>query len=140
MVSNFRFVLGSNMYVSRGVLSIQPFLSALTSNCPMLTELILKDAVRSSHTLSAIGKNCHRLQTLDITGSQVSCSDLVHLFVHSPVNILVSTHLLTFLILQFHDLYAMHTQLLLPTQTTPRFSHQTLNVDNKAHTNVLCSI
>jgi hypothetical protein len=87
------------MFVSKGVLAIQPFLSALTSNCPLLTELVLKDAVRSSHTLSAIGKSCHRLQTLDITGSQVSCSDLVHLFVHSPVNILVSMHLLNFLIL-----------------------------------------
>jgi len=88
--TRFRFVLGSNMFVLKGGLAIQPFLSALTSNCPMLTELILKDAVRSSHTLSAIGKNCHRLQTLDITGSQVSCSDLVHLFVHSPVNVLDS--------------------------------------------------
>jgi len=87
------------MFVLKGGLAIQPFLSALTSNCPMLTELVLKDAVRSSHTLSAIGKNCHRLQTLDITGSQVSCSDLVHLFVHSPVNVLVSMHVLTFLIL-----------------------------------------
>jgi hypothetical protein len=87
------------MFISKGVLAIQPFLSTLTSNCPMLTELILKDAVRSSHTLYAIGKSCHRLRTLDITGSQVSCSDLVHLFVHSPVNVLVSIHLLTFLIL-----------------------------------------
>jgi len=85
------------MFVLKGELAIQPFLSALASNCPMLTELILKDAVRSSHTLSAIGKHCHRLQTLDITGSQVSCSDLVHLFVHSPVNVLVSMHLLTFI-------------------------------------------
>ncbi|XP_069691323.1 uncharacterized protein [Periplaneta americana] len=79
-----RFVLGSNMFGSKGVLAIQPFLTTLTSNCPMLTELILKDAVRGSLTLATIGKSCNRLRTLDITGSQINCSDLIHLCVQSP--------------------------------------------------------
>jgi hypothetical protein len=128
------------MFASKGVLAIQPFLSALTSNCPMLTELILKDAVRSSHTLSAIGKSCHQLRILDITGSQVSCSDLVHLFLHSPVNVLVSMHLLTFLIQYLCDIYAMCKQPLLPTQMIPRFPYWTLNVENEAQATVLCPV
>jgi hypothetical protein len=88
------------MFGSKGVLAIQPFLTTLTSNCPALTELILKDAVRGSLTLATIGKSCHWLRTLDITGSQISCSDLVHLCVQSPPNVisdmpLVSMHLST---------------------------------------------
>ena len=80
----FRFILGSNMFRSKGALTIQPFLTTLTSNCTMLTELVLKDAVRGSHTLATIGKSCNRLRILDLTGSVVSCADLVHLCMQSP--------------------------------------------------------
>jgi hypothetical protein len=95
------------MFGSKRVLAVQPYLTALSSNCPLLTELILKDAVRGSLVLATIGKSCHHLLTLDITGSPVTCSDLLHLCVNAPPNVIsdmsvVSIRLFTFV--DFHFL------------------------------------
>ncbi|KDR06887.1 uncharacterized protein LOC110840421 isoform X2 [Zootermopsis nevadensis] len=81
-----RFVLLSEKFEVGGVLKFQPCLSTLSSNCPLLTKLVLKNTVQGFLTMAAIGQNCHQLQTLDITGSQVTYSDLVHLCVRSPPN------------------------------------------------------
>jgi hypothetical protein len=83
------------MFGSKGVLAVQPFLTSLTSNCPLLTELILKDSVRGPLTLATIGKSCHHLRTLDITGSQINCHDLVHLCVQSPPNVVSDKYLVS---------------------------------------------
>ncbi|XP_067005878.1 uncharacterized protein [Anabrus simplex] len=79
-----RFALVSNMFGIKGGAAFQPFLRKLSFNCPMLTELVLKDSVRGAETLAAIGRCCNVLKYLDISGSQVNCSDLIHLCLRVP--------------------------------------------------------
>ncbi|XP_033608169.1 uncharacterized protein LOC111866501 isoform X2 [Cryptotermes secundus] len=88
-----RFALVSNMFTPDKISDVQPFLISLASNCPLLTELILKDSVQGPLTLAAIGKSCHLLRTLDVTGSQISCSDLVYLCVQSPPTVVSDKYL-----------------------------------------------
>jgi hypothetical protein len=82
-----RSALGSRMFNPERVPEFRPFLTSLAPNCPLITELILKDSVRGSLTLATIGNSCHQLRTLDITGSIINCSDLVHLCVQSTTNV-----------------------------------------------------
>nr|CAD7571058.1 unnamed protein product [Timema californicum] len=79
-----RFALVPKMLGPCGAGTLQPLLCRLCLNCPQLTELVLKDSVKGSDTMAFIGKTCHRLRLLDITGSRVVCSDLIRLCVRSP--------------------------------------------------------
>ncbi|PSN48760.1 hypothetical protein C0J52_05185 [Blattella germanica] len=81
-----RFAIASDMFKSKET-THQFFLRTLISNCTMLTELVLKDAVRDSLTTAAIGKSCSRLRVLDLTGSTVSCEDMLHLCLRSPSSV-----------------------------------------------------
>nr|CAD7197285.1 unnamed protein product [Timema douglasi] len=79
-----KFALVPKMLGPCGAGTLQPLLCRLCLNCPQLTELVLKDSVKGSDTMAFIGKTCHRLRLLDITGSRVVCSDLIRLCVRSP--------------------------------------------------------
>ncbi|CAG2062022.1 unnamed protein product [Timema podura] len=79
-----RFAMVPKMLGPCGAGTLQPLLCRLCLNCPQLTELVLKDSVKGSDTMAFIGKTCHRLRLLDITGSRVVCSDLIRLCVRSP--------------------------------------------------------
>ncbi|XP_049951716.1 uncharacterized protein LOC126458604 isoform X1 [Schistocerca serialis cubense] len=74
-----RFELGANMLTTKKLPSFQSFVSSLAKSCPYLTELILKEAVIGSGALSTIGYRCQNLRVLDISGSKVTCIDMLHL-------------------------------------------------------------
>ncbi|KAJ1527605.1 hypothetical protein ONE63_007568 [Megalurothrips usitatus] len=55
------------------------FLKSVAYQCNKLTEIVLKDAVYDGKVLAAIARHCPSVRLLDITGSNVSCMDILYL-------------------------------------------------------------
>lgn len=69
-------------------INMSGFLKSLAQQCNKLTEIVLKDAVHDSRVLAAIAKNCPCVRLLDISGSNISCMDI--LFLIFPVSAKIS--------------------------------------------------
>ncbi|KAK3910506.1 F-box/LRR-repeat protein 15 [Frankliniella fusca] len=69
-------------------INMSGFLKSLAQQCNKLTEIVLKDSVHDSRVLAAIAKHCPSVRVLDISGSNVSCMDI--LFLIFPVSAKIS--------------------------------------------------
>ncbi|XP_034249032.1 uncharacterized protein LOC117649943 [Thrips palmi] len=60
-------------------INMNDFLKSVARQCNKLTEIVLKDAVHDGRVLAAISRHCPSVRLLDLTGSNITCMDILYL-------------------------------------------------------------